>query len=185
MTTHSFMPATPDDKTVQGSLLARMSHWAVVRLLIYALALAAVIVTTGLVSRFLVPPSPSPLRHSLLMVTNLLSAAALLIVYALIVRLIEHRGAAEIGLLRGSRLLLAGAVVGTVLMGAVYFGLWCLGLVTFSSGTGLDGLLGALVVMFAAAVLEELLFRAVLFRIVEDATGTAVCSIRVGRLPLV
>ncbi len=93
------------------------------------------------------------------MVTTL--AAALLIVYALIVRLIEHRGAAEIGLLRGSRLLLAGAVVGTVLMGAVYFGLWCLGLVTFSSGTGLDGLLGALVVMFAAAVLEELLGRLV------------------------
>jgi membrane protease YdiL (CAAX protease family) len=174
MTMHSILRAPPDNTAIKDSLLARMSRWRAVRILVFALTLAVIVVATGLASRLLVPPSPSPLHHSLLIVTNLASAAALLIAYALIVRLMEHRSPAEIGLLRGSRLFLVGAVVGTALMGAVYFGLWCQGLATFAPGTGSDGLFGALVVMFAAAVLEELLFRAVLFRIVEEATGTAV-----------
>jgi uncharacterized protein len=170
MTIQPTVPATP---VADGPLLGRLNHWAIVRVLIHALVLSSIVVVTGLVSRFYVPPLPSPLHHSLQMVTNLVSAMALLGAYALTVRLLEHRNASEIGLRTGSRLFVAGAAAGTLLMAAVYVGLWSLGLTTFQQGSGIDGLLGALVVMFAAAVLEELLFRAVLFRIVEDATGTA------------
>lgn len=154
------------------SFLERATHWAILRIVTYALVLIAIVVATGLVSRFLVPPVPSPQRHDLLMATNLVSALALLTAYALSVRLLEGRSAAELGLRKGLPLLFVGAFLGLLLIGAVYVILWCMGLATFARGTGFDGLLGALVVMFAAAVLEELLFRAVLFRIAEEAFGT-------------
>jgi membrane protease YdiL (CAAX protease family) len=154
------------------SFLERAKHWAIVRVVVYAFVLIAIVVATGLVSRFLVPPAPSPLHHVLLMATNFVSALALLAAYALSVRLLEGRGATELGLRKGIPLLFAGIVLGLLLISAVYFVLWCLGLVLFAQGTGFDGLLGALVVMFAAATLEELLFRAVLFRIAEEAFGT-------------
>ena len=151
----------------------RAKHWAIVRIVVHALVLIAIVVATGLVSRFLVPPAPSPLHHVLLMATNFASALALLTGYASSVRLLEGRGATELSLRKGMPLLFAGILLGLLLIGAVYFILWCLGLVQFAHGTGFDGLFGALVVMFAAATLEELLFRAVLFRIAEEAFGTA------------
>jgi membrane protease YdiL (CAAX protease family) len=55
--------------------------------------------------------------------------------------------------------------------------LWGLGHVAFATGTGLNGLGGGLAVAFAAAVLEELLLRAVLFRLLEEATGTTIAVI--------
>jgi membrane protease YdiL (CAAX protease family) len=169
VTTHAI---PPDNTAGQVRLLSRMGHWAAIRILVHAIVLIVVVVTTGIVSRLLIPPLPSPLHHPLQMLVNLLSVAALLVSYALTVRLLERRSATEINLRRGAPLLLIGTIIGTALMGAVYFIAWRLGLAAFARGTGLDGLSGALVAMFAAAVLEELLFRAVLFRIVEDATGT-------------
>jgi membrane protease YdiL (CAAX protease family) len=165
--------SSPSIASASGmSFLERAKRWAIVRVVVYALVLIAIVVATGLVSRFLVPPAPSPLHHVLLMVTNLVSALALLAAYALSVRLLEGRSPTELGLRKGLPLLLVGTLLGLVLIGTVYLILWFLGLVQFAQGTGFDGLLGALVVMFAAATLEELLFRAVLFRIAEEAFGT-------------
>jgi membrane protease YdiL (CAAX protease family) len=165
--------SSPSIASASGmSFLERAKRWAIVRVVVYALVLIAIVVATGLVSRFLVPPAPSPLHHVLLMATNLVSALALLAAYALSVRLLEGRSPTELGLRKGLPLLLVGTLLGLVLIGTVYLILWFLGLVQFAQGTGFDGLLGALVVMFAAATLEELLFRAVLFRIAEEAFGT-------------
>ncbi len=149
-----------------------ISHLAIVRLLVLAAALIAIVVATGLVSRFVVPASPADLHHNLLMLTNLSSSLALLLVYALTIRLMEHRSATEIDPIRGAPQFLVGAILGVVLISAVYAVLWGLHLTHYSAGTGTDGLIGGLVAMFCVAVLEELLLRAMLFRIVEDATGT-------------
>jgi membrane protease YdiL (CAAX protease family) len=150
---------------------------AIVRILVQAAALIVVVVATALVSRFLVPPAPGELHHNLLMLTNFLSAMALLAVYALTIRLMEHRAATEINFIRGAPQFLIGTVLGVVLISAVYAVLCGLHLTNFGAGTGTTGLLGDLVAMFAVAILEELMLRGVLFRIVEDATGTTVAVI--------
>lgn len=156
------------------SLLSRLRKWTVVRILAYVAALAAVVVASGVATRILIPPAPSVQRHDLLLLANLCSAAVLLAVYALMVRLLERRSATELNLRRGLALLPIGAALGAALMGTVYLVLWAIGDAHFATGTGWDGLGGSLVAMFAAAVLEELAMRAVLFRLIEQASGTAV-----------
>jgi membrane protease YdiL (CAAX protease family) len=168
--------ATPETGT-SPAVPRGISHLAIVRFLVEALALIAIVVATGLVSRFLVPASPPDIHHKLLMLTNLVSAVTLLLVYALTIRLMEHRSATEINPIAGAPQFLLGAILGVVLISAVYAVLWGLHLTHYGAGTGTDGLIGGLVAMFCVAILEELLLRAVLFRIVEDATGTTVAVI--------
>ncbi len=154
-----------------------ISHLAIVRLLVQLAALIAIVVATGLVSKFVVPASPADLHHNLLMLTNLLSSLTLLLVYALTIRLIEHRNATEINPIRGAPQFLVGAVLGAILFATVYAILWALHVAHFGAGTGTDGLVRGLVVMFSVAVLEELILRAVVFRIVEDVSGTTIAVI--------
>jgi len=156
------------------SLWSRLRQWTAVRIAVHAVFLILVVVASAILTRTLVPAAPSPWHHGLLLAANLLSSAVLLAVYALTVRWLERRGASELNLRKGLPLALIGAALGTALMAAVYLGLWLLGFARFAAGSGWDGLDGALVAMFAVAVLEELVLRAVLFRLVEEASGTAV-----------
>jgi membrane protease YdiL (CAAX protease family) len=176
MTTTSAGPA-PSGAALKTGLLARMGHWAIVRILLYVVVLMVALIASTIATNPLIPPAPSPLHHPLLLARNLASPILLLAVYALLVRWVERRPASELSPRRGAPLLLIGVVVGAALMGAVYLVLWGLGLATFAPGTGLGGLGGELAVAFAAAVLEELLLRAVLFRILEEATGTSVAVV--------
>jgi membrane protease YdiL (CAAX protease family) len=114
------------------------------------------------------------LHAPLMAARNLLLPVAMFAVYSGLVGLLERRAASELDVRRGLATFLTGAVLGAVLMGAVYSILWGLGAAQFSVGTGLDGLTIAIVYNLATAMGEELLFRAVLFRIVEEATGTTV-----------
>jgi len=165
--------AARGDETSRPGLLARISHWAIVRFLIYVV----VLIVSTIATNPLIPPAPSPLHHPLLLAKNLASPILLLALYALAVRWVERRPATELDLRRGAPLFLIGGVVGVALMGGVYLVLWGLGHVAFTAGTGLNGLGGGLAVAFAAAVLEELLLRAVLFRLLEEATGTTIAVI--------
>jgi membrane protease YdiL (CAAX protease family) len=164
-------PAAPDQP---AGFLARASHWAVVRVVVFAAVLIVGLIVSKLATNPLIPPAPSPLHHPLLLVGNLLSSALLLGLYILTVRWLERRSATELDLRPGASQLLVGAGVGLALMAAVYLVLWALGLAALGPGTGLQGLGGGLAAAFAAAVLEELLLRAVLFRILEEAAGTTV-----------
>jgi membrane protease YdiL (CAAX protease family) len=176
VTANTSDPAAPAGPGQTG-LLARISHWAVVRLLVYIVVLVGALVVTTVLTNPLIPAAASPQRHLALLIRNLVSPVMLLALYALAVRLMEHRPASEVGLRAGGPSLAVGAVVGTLLMSTVYGVLWGLGLARFGPGDGLDGLLGGLVVAFAAAVLEELLLRAVLFRILEEVSGTTVAVV--------
>lgn len=154
--------------------LERLSRWAPVRLICYLAAIIALAIIAKILTQLFVPPLPSPLHVPLTAARNLLLPIAMFAVYAGLVRIIERRAASELDVRRGLATFLIGAAVGALLMGAVYLILWGLGMARFSVSAGLDGLTVAVVYHLATAMGEELLFRAVLLRIVEAATGTAV-----------
>ena len=159
------------------NLLSRMSRWALIRILVYVVAIAFVVLVSGIVSHKLIPQAPSTRHHDLLILINLLSASALIAIYSFVTRHLEHRSPTELSIRSGYPLFLSGAAAGVALMALVYIVLWGLGRATFMAGTGLDGLGGSLAAYFAAAILEELVFRAVIFRIVEQMAGTTLALI--------
>jgi CAAX protease family protein len=154
--------------------LARIRHWALLRIVVDIVVLVVVVAVSSRILSLYVPLAPSPLHTPLAMARNLVVAALLLGTYALLVWGLERRRAVEIGLGAGIVQWPAGAVVGIGLMATVYLILWGMNLASFAPGNGV-GLLGAgLVAAFLAAVFEELLLRAVLFRITEEACGTTI-----------
>ncbi len=93
--------------------------------------------------------------------------------YALYTRWVERRGASEFGRTGGLRELCAGLAVGAALFSAVVgvqalFGAYRI--------TGVRDDLSVMVipfcVSFAAAAIEEILFRGVIFRLLEESLGT-------------
>ena len=168
---------THPDPTRPPGLLSRMRRWEFLRLTVYIVAIIVVLVATKLVGNLVIPPDGKPLHHEILLAANLASVVLLLIAYALLVRLMERRAVTELGLGKGVVQLVIGGVIGLALMASVYLVLWSLHLVTFSPGTGLVGLGGALAAYLGAAVLEELLLRAVVFRLVEEISGTTIAVV--------
>ncbi|HEY2782939.1 MAG TPA: CPBP family intramembrane glutamic endopeptidase [Steroidobacteraceae bacterium] len=124
-----------------------------------------------------IPPEPSPLHAWLAILRNLIVAGLVLAIYILMVRWLERRSAIELDPRKGSTQFPAGAVLGVAMMAFVYAILWSANIAAFGPGTGLAGLGAGLAAAFLAAVFEELLLRAVLFRIVEQACGTTVALI--------
>jgi membrane protease YdiL (CAAX protease family) len=175
MTTSS--SSAPAGQPRPANLRDRISHWALLRILVFAAALVVTMIVASRGLSLLIPPAPSPLHADLAMLRNLVLAALLLGLYALLVRWIERRGASEIDLRAGGAQLPIGAALGMALMAGVYLILWGMGRASFAPGTGMDGLAVGLVAAFLAAVFEELLLRAVLFRIVEQACGTMIALV--------
>ncbi len=111
-----------------------------------------------------------------------LTAVLAVVVYRWVVRRTEHRPVTELagpgaGLAAGR-----GVLIGMALFGAVIANIALLGdyqVRGWGSGPGAVGLLGF---MAAAAVTEELLFRGILFRVVEKYTGTGIALVATGVL---
>ena len=156
-----------------GARRAPLSQWAPVRLLCYAAGIMATAVAATIVTRLLVPPAPSP-WHELVLIKNALLPLLMLALYAGLVHLMEHRPAREIDVRKGLPTFMVGALIGTALMGVFFSTLWGVGMARITGGTGLDGLANELLVPLVTAIGEELLFRVVLFRLVEEMTGTTV-----------
>ena len=156
--------------TAPANLWNRMSHWTLWRIFIMAVMLLVVVIVTPRVLDLGIPPEPSPWHPALVTLRNLVVAGMMVWVYSLSVRLMERRSATEVA--PRPLNLLTGTLVGTVLISAVYLALWSMGHATLASGTGVMGLGFALAGVFGAALIEELLLRAILFRIAEQAFGT-------------
>jgi membrane protease YdiL (CAAX protease family) len=117
------------------------------------------------------------------------TAALAVLVYAWVVRRTEHRTVEEVSRAGAAPGLGWGTLLGVALFGLVIVSIAFLGGYTvhgLGTTTGAVGLLGF---MAAAAVTEELVFRGVLFRIVEGWTGTwvalALTSVLFGLVHLV
>lgn len=158
-------------------LAPRVRHWALSRFLLMAAGLVALMVGSVILGKMLIPPAPSPWRHALMLLRFLSTAIAMLALYAGLIRFMERRAVAELAGRAGARLFGMGLLTGAGLMASVYLVLWMMGVATFYPGSGLMGLEGGLASTFGAAIFEELLFRGVLFRILEEMAGTTVALV--------
>lgn len=118
-------------------------------------------------------PPADPVR----LATGALAALAALCGYLLLVRWMEKRRITELGGSGASMGLIAGIVLGFGLFTAVFAVLSALGVARIDGVAGTDGLGLALAIALASAVGEEIIFRGVIFRIVEDGCGTLVALI--------
>ncbi|WP_103336640.1 CPBP family intramembrane glutamic endopeptidase [Amycolatopsis sp. CA-126428] len=111
-----------------------------------------------------------------------LTAVLAVVVYRWVVRRTEHRPVTELarpgaGLATGR-----GVLIGLALFGAVIANIALLGDYQVRGWGSVPGAVGLLGFMAAAAVTEELLFRGILFRIVEERTGTGIALVLTGVL---
>jgi membrane protease YdiL (CAAX protease family) len=99
---------------------------------------------------------------------------ALLLLYGGAVRLLERRRPAEISRSHSIRDLLAGAAAGLFLFCLAYTLFGVLGVAHWRGLGGTGGLAAALALALLSGVGEELIFRGVLFRILDESFGTAI-----------
>ncbi|MEW2359440.1 CPBP family intramembrane glutamic endopeptidase [Spirillospora sp. NPDC029432] len=109
---------------------------------------------------------------ALTFVLGLAAAVLALLTYAWVVRRTERREPAELALKGAAGGLGRGALIGLGMFGAVIVNLATLGYYRVDGFGSLTGPIALIGFMAAAAVTEELLFRGVLFRIVEERIGT-------------
>jgi membrane protease YdiL (CAAX protease family) len=111
---------------------------------------------------------------------GLVTAVLAVLVYRWVVRRTERREVTELAGSGAVARLLTGVLIGAAMFGVVAFN------IAFNGGFHINGLgsvpgaVGLLGFMAAAAVTEELLFRGVLFRIVERWTGTYLALLLTG-----
>lgn len=99
-------------------------------------------------------------------------AAAGLGLYSFLVRRLERRKAGEIARSGAGRSVGRGVLLGLGLFAGVVVVLAVTGVYRITGWGSFGGFLGTLGLMSSVAVAEELLFRGVVFRIVEELTGT-------------
>ncbi|MGW5657720.1 type II CAAX endopeptidase family protein [Streptomyces humi] len=118
----------------------------------------------------------------LTLVVGLLTAVAAVPVYRWVVRRTEHRPVTEVGR-EGARPAFArGALVGVAAFTGVIVNIAFLGDYTVHGLGSVASAVGLVGFMAAAAVTEELLFRGVLLRIVEERFGTWIALTSTGAL---
>ncbi|MFG2431729.1 CPBP family intramembrane glutamic endopeptidase [Streptomyces sp. NPDC048590] len=106
------------------------------------------------------------------LVLGLLTATAAVLVYGWVVRRTERRPSTEVAREGAEAALGRGLLIGTAMFGAVITNIY------FNAHYEINGLgspvgaLGLVGFMAAAAATEEVIFRGVLFRIIEERTGT-------------
>lgn len=98
-------------------------------------------------------------------------AVIAMVAYALYVRAIERRPIQEIQTRTMPAQLIAGIATGAVLFGATMLVLWLLGAAEIAAGQGSSAFLLSLMGSIGIAFAEEILFRAVVFRILSGWLG--------------
>jgi membrane protease YdiL (CAAX protease family) len=123
------------------------------------------------------------LQFWLVLAAALVFCLLLLAIYVGLVRVMERRGAVELSLRPGARLVIAGLAFGFAMFCAVYAVFWAQGVVRWQGVNGaVDvGRVLALDSIFAG-VGEELVFRGVIFRVVEESGGSSVALLVSGVL---
>jgi membrane protease YdiL (CAAX protease family) len=140
----------------------------------FFVALAAVDVLCQLAPRLLHTESLNARSGVWAVGTALTLSVAMVGTYRLLVRVVERRRAQELGRAHAVRLALAGAVCGTVLFAAVEMLLALKGVAHIGGYAGTAYVGQAIAVSLASGVGEEILFRGVVFRIVEEGFGTLI-----------
>ncbi|WP_029391619.1 CPBP family intramembrane glutamic endopeptidase [Streptomyces xiaopingdaonensis] len=103
---------------------------------------------------------------------GLLTAVVSVLVYGWVVRKTERRAVTEVDRAGAWPALGRGTLIGVVMFGAVMTNLAAAGYYEVAGIGSVTGAVGLVGFMAAAAATEEVLFRGVLFRIVEERAGT-------------
>jgi len=151
--------------------------WIPVQLVLLFVVLAAVDLACQILGVAVVRHSPAPLRDVARVGCALLLAAVMIGAYRWLVRALERRSPDELGPAKAARRLAFGMVTGATLFALVCMILWSLGAVSFQGIAGASGLGLALATAIASAVGEEIVFRGVAFRLLEDWLGTTIALI--------
>jgi membrane protease YdiL (CAAX protease family) len=109
---------------------------------------------------------------ALTLVLGVATAVLALLAYAWIVRRTEHRDPVEVARKGALGALGRGLLIGLAVFGAVIANIWFLGDYRALGGGEIAGPIALVGFTAAAAVTEELIFRGVLFRILEGRIGT-------------
>lgn len=113
----------------------------------------------------------NPFRAVLTLVLGVVAAAVALRLYRVVVSRLEHRDPQEIATVGAWAGVMRGFSIGTALFTGVIVLLAVFGGYRISGWNSLWAALATLGLMIAVAVMEELLFRAVLYRVVEEIAG--------------
>lgn len=156
------------------SIISILALFWPLRLITYLGAMMLMVVLTKAASLPFVPASSSPAYEPIVTVRNLLQAGAMIAAYALLVKRLERRRSTETAIRRAATALFRGFGIGVGLIIFTYLIMYGLGIATFHTGTGLEGLALALLKPAVIGTLEELIFRVILFRIFQHIAGTLV-----------
>ncbi|MBE3015050.1 CPBP family intramembrane metalloprotease [Microbispora sp. NEAU-D428] len=108
----------------------------------------------------------------LTLILGVATAVLLVFVYARVVRWSERRAPVEVAAKGAASAVGRGLLIGVGMFAAVILNIALIGGYRIDGAGSVAGAVGVLGLMAAAAVTEELLFRGILFRIVEERAGT-------------
>jgi membrane protease YdiL (CAAX protease family) len=108
----------------------------------------------------------------LTLLLGLATAALAVFVYARVVRWSERRAPTEVAAKGATAAVGRGALIGVGMFGAVILNIAFLGFYRIEGLGSVTGAVGLIGFMAAVAVTEELIFRGILFRAIEQWTGT-------------
>ena len=162
------------EQIVARSKIAFLTNLWPVRLIAYLGALMLVVVLTKLVSLPLVPAASSPAYESIVTVRNLLQAIAMIAAYSFLASKLESRNVTETAIRGAATSFLLGLAIGLGLIVSAYVAMYGLGIAEFRAGTGASDIVMAILKPGVVGTLEELVFRVILFRILQHVSGTFV-----------
>jgi membrane protease YdiL (CAAX protease family) len=162
------------------TLLSRIVRFPLTRIV---LSFLIVMVPTGLVQAFFIANrSTLPLLQSpaIQLLAGIFAAGVSLLMYVLYVRAIERRPVAELAL-PGAGLQIAGGVLFGALLFTLTIGiLWLLGAYHILRVNVWSAVIPLLALSISSGVVEEILFRGILFRILQEALGSWVALLLSG-----
>lgn len=148
------------------ALWRRLSAYQMTRLLIVATAIATtVFVLNKLFKLSLFDFMSKPVKNGV-------AIGLMVLVYAIYVRLVEQRKVSELAWRSGLKQLVTGFLTGAVIFSAIVAGIAALGGYQITGMNSASVMLGSLYTFFFVAVFEEVISRAVVFRIIEASLGS-------------
>ena len=151
-----------------------MFKWTLLRLLILFVVLAAVDLACQVGPQFLHLPWLLPKSGAFAMTQGVGLGLAMVIAYRLLVRWTEGRKADELGPRGAVSLTVLGIVLGAAMFALVFVLLAYKGVAHFGAFLGTGFLWHGIGAAIGAAAGEEIVFRGVIFRLLEESFGTLI-----------
>ncbi len=158
----------------KNNLAVRILHFPIVKIII---GIFTCILSTFLVKQFITKPLFSSIISSdtmVMVVVTLLGTLVMTATYYYLFKYYEKRTITELSFKPAIKELLGGFGLGLVVIALEFLILYLFGFYKITSFEGLQLFLAPLGFLIGAAMLEEIMFRGVLYRIMENWQGTIV-----------